>query len=88
VRLGAITQQMLDEAFVVLCMTESHRSMIQLQADPLPRHLFLFREFLPGNADHEIADPYGGSLRIYETARDEMVEAIPGLIAHLKTLAR
>lgn len=87
-RAQALTQEMLDEAFAVLCMTESHRAMIQLQADPLPRNLLLFREFVPGNADHEIADPYGGSLRIYETARDEMVEAIPGLIAHLKTLAR
>ena len=77
---------MLDEALAVICMTESHRAMIQLQAEPVPRHLFLMREFLPGNADREIADPYGGSLRLYEVARDEMVEAIPALVAHLKTL--
>jgi protein-tyrosine-phosphatase len=80
----AVTQPMLDEAFVVLCMTESHRAMIQLQADPAPKNLFLFREFMPQAADKEIGDPYGGPLKVYETARDEMVEAIPSLLEALK----
>jgi protein-tyrosine-phosphatase len=80
----ALTQRMLDEAFVVLCMTESHRAMIQLQADPPPKNLFLFREFMPQPGDKEIGDPYGGSLKVYETARDEMVEAIPSLLEALK----
>lgn len=80
-----LTQEMLDEAFVVLCMTESHRAMIQVQADPPPKNLFLFREFMPPGADKEIGDPYGGPLRVYETARDEMVEALPSLLAALKS---
>ena len=41
---------------------------------------------LPGNVEREIADPFGGPLRLYEAARDEMVEALPSLVAHLKTL--
>jgi protein-tyrosine-phosphatase len=85
-RSQALTQRMLDDALAVLCMTESHRAMIEVQADPVPRNLFLFREFLPGAADMEIGDPYGGPLRIYEAARDEMVESIPAIVAHLKTL--
>lgn len=85
-RAQPLTQRLLDEAFVILCMTESHRTMIQVQAEPPPKHLFLFRQFLPGAADHEIGDPYGGPLRLYEAARDEMVEAVPGLVEHLKTL--
>jgi len=85
-RSQALTQRMLDDALAVLCMTESHRAMIEVQADPVPRNLFLFREFLPGAADTEIGDPYGGPLRIYEAARDEMVESIPAIVAHLKTL--
>lgn len=87
-RAQPLTQELLDEAFAVLCMTESHRAMIQVQAEPVPRNLFLFREFLIGNVDQEIADPYGGPLKIYEASRDEMVEAIPALVAHLKILAR
>jgi protein-tyrosine-phosphatase len=80
-----LTQQMLDEALLVLCMTESHRAMIQLQADPEPRNLFLFREFMPQLGDKEIGDPFGGPLKVYESARDELVEAIPSLIEFIKT---
>jgi protein-tyrosine-phosphatase len=81
-----LTQQLLDEALAVLCMTESHRAMIQVQADPVPKNLYLFRDFAPGDGDKEIGDPYGGPLKVYESARDEMVESIPALVAHLKTL--
>jgi protein-tyrosine-phosphatase len=85
-RSQVLTQAMLDEAALVLCMTESHRAMIQLKAEPAPQNLFLFRDFMPGRADKEIADPFGGPLKVYEAARDEMVEAIPSLVAYLKTL--
>lgn len=81
-----VTQKLLDDSLLVLGMTESHRAMIQLQAEPPPQHVHLFREFMPQKADKEIPDPYGGPLRIYEIARDEMVDAIPSLLAHLKTL--
>lgn len=81
-----LTQRMLDEALAVICMTESHRAMILVQAEPVPPNVFLFRQFMPGEGDKEIGDPYGGPLRVYEAARDEMVESIPSLLAHLKTL--
>lgn len=85
-RAQPLTQKLLNEALLVLCMTESHRAMIQVQADPAPKNLFLFRQFLPGDRDREIGDPYGGPLSVYEAARDEMVEAVPGLVEYLKTL--
>ena len=85
-RAQPLTQQLLDEALAVICMTESHRTMIQVQAEPVPKHVYLFRQFLPGEGEKEIGDPYGGPLRIYEAVRDEMVESIPALVAHLKTL--
>lgn len=84
-RSRALTQEMLNEAMLVLCMTESHRAMIRLQADPVPQHLYLFREFMPQRGDKEIGDPFGGPLRVYEAARDEMVEAIPSLLDFIKT---
>jgi protein-tyrosine-phosphatase len=85
-RAQSLTQRMLDEAFMILCMTESHRAMIQVQADPMPKHLYLYREFMPPDRDREIGDPYGGPLRVYEAARDEMVEALPALVDYIKTL--
>jgi protein-tyrosine-phosphatase len=81
-----LSQKLVEEALAIFCMTESHRAMIQLAFDPPPKNVFLFREFMPKPADPEIADPYGGSLRQYEAARDEMVEAIPSLIEFLKSL--
>ncbi len=80
-----LTQKMMDEASLVLGMTESHRAMIQLQAEPPPKNLFLFREFLPQRGDKQIGDPFGGSLKLYESTRDEMVEAIPSLVEFIKT---
>ncbi len=82
-----LDRELIDEATVILCMTESHRAMIQFHFDPVPRHVYLFREFMPRAADKEIGDPYGGSLSEYEACRDEMVEAIPTLIEFLKELA-
>ena len=81
-----LNQAMLDNALVVFGMTESHRAIIRSRARPAPENLYLFREFLPAPAAHEIGDPYGGPLRLYEACRDEMVEAIPGIIEHLKKL--
>ena len=81
-----LTQKMLDDALVVFGMTESHRAIIRQRARPAPERLYLFREFLPPPAAKEIGDPYGGPLKLYESVRDEMVEAVPGIVAFLKTL--
>jgi len=85
-RARPLTQTLLDEALMVLCMTESHRTIIELQAAPLPARLHLFRDFLPQGARREIADPFGGSVKLYEACRDEMVEAIPSLVAQVKSI--
>jgi protein-tyrosine-phosphatase len=81
-----LTQRLLNDALIGLCMTESHRMMIQLQFDPVPEHLYLFREFLPPPVDPEVDDPYGGPLSAYESCRDNLVEAVPGIVNFLKTI--
>jgi protein-tyrosine phosphatase len=81
-----ITQELVDGALAVLCMTEAHRATIPLMFERPPKNIFLFREFLPENAEKEIADPYGGPYKLYELCRDEMVEAIPSLIEQFKKL--
>jgi len=81
-----LTQELVDQALAIFCMTETHRAMIQLQFDPPPENVYLWREFLPAGEEKEIGDPYGGPLRVYEACRDEMVEAIPSLVAFLRKL--
>lgn len=80
-----VTQQLLNEALAVFCMTESHRAMIELDFDPIPQHLHLMRELMTGT-DPDIPDPFGSNLAAYEASRDSMVEAIPSIIAYLRTL--
>jgi protein-tyrosine-phosphatase len=79
-----VTQELLDKSLLVLCMTESHRDMIEMTAEPVPAHLHLFREFTGAKGNLEIPDPYGLHLSAYEASRDEMVAAIPSIIAYLK----
>jgi protein-tyrosine-phosphatase len=81
-----VTQQLLDGALAVFCMTESQRAMIQLQFTRVPKHLYLFRQFLQPPGDPEIDDPFGGPLRVYETCRDNLVEAVPSVVEFLKTI--
>jgi protein-tyrosine-phosphatase len=81
-----LTHELVANALAIFCMTESHRAMIQLSFEPTPRNVYLFREFMPGDVDHEIGDPFGGNLKHYEAARDEMVEAIPSLVEFIKSL--
>lgn len=82
-----LSERLVYDALAIFCMTESHRSMIELSFDPPPGNIYLFREFMPPPAAHEIGDPYGGSLKHYEACRDEMVEAIPSLVEFIKSLA-
>src|SRR6185312_9884935 len=82
-----LTQELLDGALSILVMTRSHREMIEATADPVPRELRLFREFV-GKGSSEIADPFGLSLAAYEAARDEMVEAVPSLIEYFGRLLK
>ena len=81
-----LTQKLVEGALAVFCMTESHRAMIELSFDPPPKNLFLLRELMPNVAECEIADPFGGPLRMYEASRDEMVEAIPSILDFLRTI--
>lgn len=85
-RSSTLTEEQVERALVVLCMTESHRRSICMYSKVPPKNVFLFREFMKakGEAGTDIADPFGGPLKAYETARDEMVEAIPSVVEFLK----
>ncbi len=79
-----LTQELVSNALAIFGMTETHRIVVGFQFMPKPQSVFLLRDFLPEGSNREIADPFGGSLREYETCRDEMVEAIPSVVAYLK----
>lgn len=81
-----LTPQLAANADIILCMTESHRAVIGLSLDPVPKNVYLWREFMPKGSSREIGDPFGGPIAEYEACRDELVEAIPAILDHLRSL--
>lgn len=80
-----VTPELLDAAIAVYCMTDAHRAMMELQFDHSAERTHLMREFLDHN-ERDIPDPFGMNLAAYEASRDSMVEAIPSLFVHLRSL--
>lgn len=78
-----VNPELVENALLILCMTESHRYALLSQYDNIPAPVMLLRELIP-DADREIPDPYGGILEHYEACRDSIVEAIPSIIRFLK----
>ena len=83
-----LDQDLVDNAFVYIGMTESHLAMLSLQVDPPPANAFLMRQFVNEESNAQIPDPIGMGFEQYEACRDSMVEAIPSLIQAVETLYR
>jgi protein-tyrosine phosphatase len=79
-----VTQELIDRAFLILGMTQSHIDILQHYHTELPERVHFFREFMGEEEDPEIPDPYGQNYAAYAACFDSMAEAIPSLIAYLK----
>ncbi len=87
-RSRSVTQELIDSSLAIFCMTEAHRAMLELQYDTSRTQVHLMGEFVQ-NEDRDIPDPFGSNLQAYESCRDNMVEAIPSIVAYLRdVLAR
>lgn len=81
-----VSRELMEGALAVLAMTEAHRETLNYLYPDFAGEIRLFREFLPEGADSQIPDPYGLDFAAYESSRDSMVEAIPGLVRWIKAL--
>ncbi len=66
-----LTEKMINEADIVLTMTEGQKLMIEGYA---PEKIFSLYEFLSSEGD--IADPYGGDLDEYNETAQEIYDAL------------
>jgi protein-tyrosine-phosphatase len=80
-----VTQDLIDRAFLILGMTRSHLEILQHYHTNLPERLHLFREFMGDDHDLEIPDPFGQNAAAYAECMDAMAEALPSLVAYLKS---
>ncbi len=81
-----LTDSLLDRAFVVFAMTQSHLDVLHTFFPDVDSdvRLHLFREFMEQGEAGEIPDPFGASLEAYQACMDSMVEAVPSLVAFLR----
>jgi protein-tyrosine phosphatase len=77
-----LTRDLLDRAEVVVVMTASHRDQVHAMAPESAGKVHLLRAFHP-TEDGDVLDPIGLSEDAYRRIRDEVTEALPGLLAYL-----
>ena len=83
-RSSPVTPEFERGAILHLCMTLSHKRILEEEFPDITGEIRLYREFIPGVQDPVIPDPYGGPISEYEACRDSMVEAVPHIVAWLR----
>jgi RpiB/LacA/LacB family sugar-phosphate isomerase len=86
IRSRPLTSQMVQEADAIFVMTYGHLDMLLMLYPAAAEKAFLVREFVPSlsELEREIADPFGGSLKQYAEAADQVRSAIPAIINFLE----
>lgn len=79
-----VTQDLIDQAFAIFGMTDSHIDALKYYHSDLPARVHLLREFIGEGEDPQIPDPYGQDLNAYKACLDSMIEAIPSVVAYLR----
>lgn len=84
-----VTEELLENGLAIFAMTRRHIEDLQYFFPQVTAPIHLMREFVtprPEGKALEVADPYGQGLREYKECRDNMVEAIPGILNFLREL--
>ena len=79
-----VTQELIDRAFVIFGMTDSHLDILHHYFPDLPERVHLLRDFIGKGEDTQIPDPFGQNFPAYQACLDSMIEAIPSMLAYLK----
>ena len=80
-----VTQDLINRAFAILGMTDSHLERLMLyNYSNLPKHVYLFREFIEGDQRSQIPDPFGQDFETYQECLNAMLEAVPSLVTFLQ----
>lgn len=80
----ALSAELLERAYAIFGMTQSHVDILQASFPGLCQHVYRFREFLPKENGREIPDPYGQNLTAYQNCLSSMHAAIPSVIGFLQ----
>ena len=79
-----LTQELIDQAYMILGMTSSHIQQLEFQYECLPEKIFPFRYWLE-SYELDIPDPFGGNLNEYEKCLESIEESIPSIAQYLES---
>jgi len=72
-------------ADLILTMTASHKHKIQQQFPEAVMKVFTLKEYTGEPFDHDVFDPYGGSLSMYEETYRELEALIDKAVGKIKS---
>lgn len=79
-----VTPQLIQDAAVVIAMTDGHAQQLLTSFPAARDKLFLMRSFDPDAPfQSSVCDPFSGSLDDYRYCRDLIRKALPGLLRYL-----
>lgn len=74
----AIRESKIEDMDLILCMTKSHKNSLTSIYPNLVDRVFLIKEYI--GLSGEVADPYGGTLKIYSECAKELNEYLDLLL--------
>ncbi len=81
-----LSGSLVDEVTHIFALGSGHLQVIQEYFPQAVEKTFLVREFIAQDeADREIGDPFGGPLEQYQETRDQIDQAMPSIMAFVKT---
>lgn len=78
-----VTEQMVNNADIVLAMTASHRNYLLKLMPEAAGKIFTLKEYCCG-VYSDVSDPFGGDLEEYRRCRDEIRECLIKFVEKLK----
>ena len=79
-----LDRELVDASDVIVVMTSGHQHHISLMFPDAQEKVFMLKSFSKDKGD--VQDPIGASTGVYRQIRDEISEALPGLIEFLGEL--
>ncbi len=76
---------LVDASSVIVVMTSGHKQHVELMYPDAAEKVFLLTSF-SSRGKGDVQDPIGASTEVYRQIRDEISEALPGLIKFLNEL--
>lgn len=80
-----LTKTEVDWADLIFTMTSSHKFAIVQQYPDVLGKVFTLKEFTGEEYNHDVVDPFGGNLTIYQKTYQELVKLIDQAIGKLKS---